>query len=453
MAGPHRSDGRQPEKPPEYVDPDVRAAKYNHKSFVPGVNGDDADALERVVNSDCLVRVPCLPALYERELSGWAEPVKRRLALCIMHAGMRTMESNIKHFLKLFLEKFASGRGKDQQNIKQYLNDALKANLRGWSHTLVSVNQQGELNKITLNGDEVHILFDDLAEDNSKFLAAVKKTAGKLGVALKSMHFDAWTDVLKHWALMMKAGYVYEATDADRAAFARHARFYVLRKVCICEDALVWYDWQLHAVFPHLFQAFGSLRLICQEGVEAQQRLNNDLARRGNNGANVGRIPNNVIVRGVQAIAAYLRERKAAMASIAQTLWEKQLLSFCAEGQAAYEEYERLEAAGHAIDWETGFEPAWQSFIHVTHSWVRWAAMARFKLAQRKGSPHYDLMRSEYFLYYAPVPCESEEGFDALPEAVRRARVRTQRRARWAERARAAKEAGEEILMYTDVLS
>ena len=49
---------------------------------------------------------------------------------------------------------------------------------------------------------------------------------------------------------------------------AKHARLYVLRKVCISEDNLVWYDWQFHSIFPHMFRAFGSLRLICQEGVD-----------------------------------------------------------------------------------------------------------------------------------------------------------------------------------------
>ena len=96
------SDGRLAEKPPEYADAAIREAGYCHKGFVPGINGDDADALTRRVTAAdgvVLVRVPVLPSLYERKLEGFAEKVKRRLALCIMHGGMRSSESNFKRWL------------------------------------------------------------------------------------------------------------------------------------------------------------------------------------------------------------------------------------------------------------------------------------------------------------------------------------------------------------------
>ena len=309
-----QGDGRMPEKPPEYAEVHVQEADppYNHKGFVPGVNGDEPGALDAVVPCDVLVRVMVVPNLFERELPGVMDAIKTRVCMCLMHAGMRTMESTLKAMLKPIIEKFLAS-GKAQAIVNEHLNDAIKSGLKGWWRKLLSTapKKSSELNDITLNGGEVQALIPDLAlgKQGSKLIAAVRTTATKLGISHTAMHLDDWSDVLYHWAVMMECGYKMRPTAEDRDLFAQHARFYVLRKVCIADTSLCWYDWQLHSAFPTLFNAFGSLRLLCQEGMEAQQRLNNDLNRRGNNGSNAGRIPNHVINRGIEAIAEFLRDR------------------------------------------------------------------------------------------------------------------------------------------------
>ena len=57
-------------------------------------------------------------------------------------------------------------------------------------------------------------------------------------------------------------------------------------------------------------------------------------------------------------------------------------------------------------------------------------------------------MRSEYFRYYAPVPCESEAGFEALSTEEKRKRVRRQRKERWRDLFTDCAERGEPIRMY-----
>eukprot|EP00966_Prymnesium_polylepis_P328908 7384682-Prymnesium_polylepis.1 len=158
----------------------------------------------------------------------------------------------------------------------------------------------------------------------------------------------------------MEAGYKMRPTDAHRDLFRSEMRWYVAKKVAINDEALVWYDWQLHSIMPKLFDAFGSLRLICQEGMEAQQRLNNDLQRRSNNHCNGGRIPNKTKAAGEKAIAAYMLERLKKMKSPAQWLWEQMLLSFVATFQSAFERMEACKTAGKVVDWMGTFVPAWR---------------------------------------------------------------------------------------------
>ena len=124
--------------------------------------------------------------------------------------------------------------------MQQHLNARLKT-IKGWTRTLLSVNKKGELNEVTLNGDEVQALITDLLKGaDSVVLSAVRTTAQHMNIEEEHMHNAEWEDVLYHWAVMMNAGYKYHATAQDHDTFAKHARLYVLRKVCISEDNLVW---------------------------------------------------------------------------------------------------------------------------------------------------------------------------------------------------------------------
>ena len=156
-AGDGRVDTRQP-----YEDADMRRLKYDHAAFVPGINGDDADAATKTRQTDCLVRMPVVTSIFERELPNAAWKGMRAcetknilgvMGLCIIHCAMRTLESCLKLLLRVASTRYLAGKGKDRDIVNAKLNDAVWTDLR--LRKLISVNEKGELNKVTLNGEEV----------------------------------------------------------------------------------------------------------------------------------------------------------------------------------------------------------------------------------------------------------------------------------------------------------
>jgi hypothetical protein len=302
MLGAKAGDGRTAPKLPPFVDPTIRKLYLDHDAFIPGIDGDAADAATRTLPKDTLVRVPVIPNMYEHTLTKALWDVSKystkeaKLSLCIMHCAMRTMESNLKWMLKEVLDKV-----KEKPSVLSIVNEAfnsvLKQKLK--MRFVITVNQTGELNDIDLNGPEARALMKDLAGlaegRKSVLMDAVCATRQQLGLGLGNT--AQWATTLQHWGVAMCAGYKLRPTEADREEFHAHARWYALTKVCMHDESLVWYDWQMFSAFALMFDAFGSLRLICQEGMEAQQRLNNDLQRRSNGGANAGRVPNDVRAR------------------------------------------------------------------------------------------------------------------------------------------------------------
>jgi len=103
------------------------------------------------------------------------------------------------------------------------------------------VDQKGALIRVSLNGEEVRSLIEDLLSGNSKLLAAVRNTY------LQVLH----------------------ATEADRQVFRENVKQYVIKKAMIRAGCCCWYDWQLYSVMTKLFDKFESLMLISQEGMEA----------------------------------------------------------------------------------------------------------------------------------------------------------------------------------------
>ena len=216
-----------------------------------------------------------------------------------MHCGTRTIRSSVKHLLRTVTEQYAEGKALANRAAES-LNQTVFRQLG--LRPLLRKDEHGEVLKIDLDGKETRALITDMCKlstpgGRSELLEAVRAARTELGLSMAGM--DGWTACLMHWGTAMRAGYVLRATDADRLAFRSHARWYVLKKALLVEK-LVWYDWQLWSVFSDMFERFGSLRLICQEGMEGQQAINNDLARRSNHGANAGRIPERVKDLGAQ---------------------------------------------------------------------------------------------------------------------------------------------------------
>jgi hypothetical protein len=315
-----------------------------------------------------------------------------------------------------------------------------------------------------------------------------------LGEGNDTTHYDSWTTVLRHWATAMAAGYKLHATPADRATFRQHAWEYVEKKAAIRSGATVWYDWQLYSALPQIFDTYGSLRLISQEGMEATQKRMNMLLRLGCNFANVGRIPWKVYKAGRAAVKAYLEQRRKKMKTPEEWLWNKNFMRFAAENEDVLVRVDGHRRAGRTVDWLSEHVPEVQSFVAISIIYRILVARARFNRsffsgaraprwrgltwAQRRtaeqtrsraecASPRrvivfnrreapikshlvghnfrvtvYDTRReslvSELAAYYAPVPCQSEPAFEDRHEHIQRKEVQRQRRARWAKRQRSA---------------
>jgi hypothetical protein len=431
------TDGRTAPKLPPFLDPTIRRLYKDHNAFIPGINGDATDAATRTLAHDTLVRVPVIPNMYERKLikalwdSTKYSSKEAKLALCIMHGAMRSGESNLKWMLKEIIDKFKASTSA-QIAVNAEFNSVLKKKLK--VRYLITMNDKGELNDIDLNGGEARALMKDLAGlaegRTSVLMDAVRATRQRLGIGAGNT--EAWATCLQHWGVAMCAGYKLRPTEADRAAFHNHARWYVLTKVCMHDEALVWYDWQMFSAFPLQFDAFGSLRLICQEGMEAQQRLNNDLQRRSNGGGNVGAVPKAVRAKGLVAIAAYMRERARNMRSPVRWIWEQMLLTFMAAFQGPLERLEALKAAGKEVDWATDYVPAWVSFMAM--GVVRHRVTAKVKLWRVGGERTRKLLRAEWLAYRMPCECELEILWPQLDPVDRPKILAKARRARFADK-------------------
>ena len=143
------------------------------------------------------------------------------------------------------------------------------------------------------------------------------------------------------------AGYSLHATPADRAIFREHATMYVMKKSRIRAGITIWYDWQMYSNMANLFDKFGSLQLISQEGMEAVQKRMNMLLRLGNNFANVGRIPWRVLRAGREAIRAYMNTRAKKKKTPEKWLWMKNFHSFAAKNEDVLARVERHRRGGN----------------------------------------------------------------------------------------------------------
>ena len=125
----------------------------------------------------------------------------RRFGLCIIHAGMRTAESCVTLMLEKALTKYLDGKGQSRAH-----GDACNARVRRdlKLRKLFSVNKERKLNPIGFNGEEVRILMEDLAKEDSQLIAAFKELYAKLGIAPESHKLAKWALVMGHWSWQTK---------------------------------------------------------------------------------------------------------------------------------------------------------------------------------------------------------------------------------------------------------
>ena len=102
LFGAAASDSRTAKKLQPYKEEAVRRANYKHKEFIPTLNGADPLA---TAEEDGLIRTYITLKPFTRDLSRaiWAMAAEReitpRLALCVIHCGMRTLESSLRSLL------------------------------------------------------------------------------------------------------------------------------------------------------------------------------------------------------------------------------------------------------------------------------------------------------------------------------------------------------------------
>ena len=364
------SDGRADTRMP-YKDDELRRLKYDHKSQKPGIDGGAEGAATRKARADCWVREPVVPTHYERELPNatWykqragrpapppAHSLMRRIALCILHAAMRTIESCLTQMLLLAQDKYKGNKKADVNAVNTHLNEYLRDRLG--LRKLVSVNDKGELNKVQINGNEVKVIYEDLTTGKGHLLKAVKKMYAELNLRDEVTKVNRWEVALTAWALAMQASFKMRPTAADRQICRENAKVYVMEKSKIRAGITTWYDWQMYSIFTILFDEFESLRLLCQEGMEGYQKRQNMFLRLCNNFSNAGRIPWAVKVAGEAARLAYMKARKLGMKSPVEWLWTRNVMGFFAEFSDVIDLAQALKAAGNTVDWMASFVPSW----------------------------------------------------------------------------------------------
>lgn len=384
LADDSNNDGRTDERLP-YESSDLRAIGYDHDDFVPAIDGGkhSADAKAKKLGA---VRMPVQVEHCKRELpaavfgkpkagglsqqASGAEALMTKFGLCIMHCAMRTIESCLTHLLKQAMDRFVLGKKRDVEAVDA-MHEALRKRLS--LRKLITVNKEGKLNKPSINGEEVQIIFKDVLSGDSELIKAFRAMYKAMELRPEATKIEQWVDVLTHWAESMRAAYVMRATQADRDSFRKHAKFYVRAKANIRSGIITWYDWQMFSIMSELFDRFMSLRLISQEGMEACQSRQNMFMRLCHHFANVGRIPRATKELGKAAVLAYMSRRASEKKTPEKWLWLRNVSAFWGNFLEVFENVTELVQKGEECDWETELVPEWRAFtaICLTYAYLR----------------------------------------------------------------------------------
>ena len=363
-----------------YADPRLRGVDFDN--FIPAIDGDADERGLTGAERDGAVRVPVSPTHgREQPRSIWGKckdqgkEMLMRCCLCIIHCGMRTAESCVTHMLTTITSRYLKGKGSDRGVIHKHLNERVWADLR--VRRLVSLNQKGELNKVSFNGTEVRIMVADLLRgQHSLLLKAIEMTYAKLDVAESTSRLAEWRVVMHHWARAMHAGYKLRARKGDRLAFREHSLLYATLKSAIRPGITNWYDWQVFSAMPDMFDKYGSLMLLSQEGMEASQKRLNMVMRLNNNFSNAGRIPYVVKRAGLAQVQAYLKDRKRKKAKPAEWLYWRCICSFFAAFSDAFAWAKACKTEGREVS-EAELTSMWGSFRGLGALRARWVGRWR----------------------------------------------------------------------------
>jgi hypothetical protein len=397
---------------PDWKHPAFAKAKWKPASSMPtfdtgDVRPDDRIALARKLSKGTILRVPVITEWGERDLQDTFTKVWGveghsmkfdMLGLCIMHCLMRTMESNIKLIIAPIQERFIAGTGGADGIVNSNFNERMHE--LGIRLRIKKKDPQDpqckECADVGLNGVEAEKLLLDFslllkfpaqAWKASKFLKAVFLTAEKLNLHSVTQELNSWCAVLGHYSEALTRAYIMRPTQEDRSTFTEHARLYVLKKALLRPGRLCWYDWQLWAAFPKLFEQVGSLRLLSQEAMEGQQRLNNEIARRSNGWANAGRIPDAIADLGAICKKVYMSVRARLRPKPAQWMYQQMLLNWFADSDETLTAFKELveqeeEEEGGVMDWAAEFVPTWYAYKLFTYGYIIRLALVRQEFAQ-----------------------------------------------------------------------
>jgi hypothetical protein len=271
-----------------------------------------------------------------------------------------------------------------------------------------------------------------LAASDSIFLKGLAKTFKELDATDDYEQLLKALPMLRSYAISMRAALKMRPSKDDYALVDKHMRLYALHKALLWPGELTWYDTQLLYAFPELMRKWGSLRLLCQEGMEAWQKVLNDILRLGNGFANVGAIPKSTTAAGEAAVEAYMAKRAADRPNDAHWVYNQATLRQHAEDADVLKQLATLAATpGRCVLWRSEY-CVW---------WSRWMAAARLFAFLRKkvlrwapgraGGPrnrdYYQALLAAHRRWWAPVELSAS---DLSPEVARK-QAAEKRRARY----------------------
>lgn len=300
--------------------------------------------------------------------------------------------------------------------------------------------------KISFDGTAAHNLIDDLHEGlvqrqpdvtsswglatpdgagGSTFLRGVARAYKALNASDDYASVLKMLPMLRSYAIAMKSALKMRPSAEDYALVDEHMRRFALHKALLWPGRLTWYDTQMLYAFPKLMRQWGSLRLLSQEGMEAWQKVLNDILRLGNGFANTGAIPKAVHAKGEAAEREYMCKRAADKPDDAQWVYNQAVL-----GQHAHDTdvLKRLAALqqmpGRDIKWRSEFCVWWRRWMAAGLIFARW----RRCFLLRRYRPYYQALLTAHRRWWAPVELSAAD----LAPKVARKQAAVKRRERYA---------------------
>tara|TARA_B100000795_G_scaffold244218_1_gene208624 strand:- start:185 stop:1270 length:1086 start_codon:yes stop_codon:yes gene_type:complete len=335
-------------------------------------------------------------------------------------------------------------RSATEKAVTEHVNSAL---LKLKCHKLAMNPETGTHYKVTFDGPASRNLIEDLyaglvlqqPDETSAWGLATHDDAGGstflrgLARAFKALNsIDDYESLLKmlpmlrSYAISMHSAMKMRPSVEDYDLVDEHMRRFALHKAMLWPGKLTWYDTQLLYAFPKLMRQWGSLRLLSQEGMEAWQKVLNDILRLGNGFANTGAIPKKVHDMGEAAELAYMRKRAEDKPDDAHWVYNQALLGQHAYDADVLKRLAELEAMpGRVVLWRGEFCVWWKRYMAAG---IILARLRRCVLLQLY-RPYYQALLTAHRRWWAPVELSA---VDLAPKVARK-QTAVKRRARYAQ--------------------